>query len=244
MENSKAKNIIIVILTILLLGCLGIFIWQYVKTTDSINNNYSEGATNVGGNIQNNQQITDDKQEKNTNLPQEDTEVEDNENKQDQTTTKLEKEEIKYPTTNGPIFKYNIEDLNENVSNKKDEITYLSILNSNAYEISKDRKSITIKNSSIESPTLKFDKEIYHAYVVPYDQGQVDFWVILFRDGTIKYTKNYGETIKTGPSHIIDVFAVQYNREVGEGRSMAGSTVIVANEFGGLIDLMNYSSEN
>jgi glyoxylase-like metal-dependent hydrolase (beta-lactamase superfamily II) len=40
------------------------------------------------------------------------------------------------------------------------------------------------------------------------------------------------------------VFGVNYNRAVEEGVTMLGSTIIVVNEFGGLIDLMQYHLKN
>lgn len=239
MENTKAKKLLVIILIVLLLVCLGVIIWQYVVINNS--KNVLEKEENIVS------------KQQNTETVQEETEIQEKEETQDETVTTEEKkediiqkeqnDEIKYPTTNGPIFEYEIDDLNENVSNKKQETNYVKIMESNKYEISKDRKSITIKNDSLENPTLKFDKEIYHASLAPYGQGQLDIWVILFIDGTVKYTTNYGETIKDGPNHIVDLFSVEYSTVLEEGRKMAGSTVIVVNEFGGLIDLMHYNSE-
>lgn len=154
-------------------------------------------------------------------------------------TTNNNNEEIKYPTSKGPIFNYNIDDLNENVSNKKTEIKYVTISESNSYQISSDRRSI-----SIGKTTLNFEKEIYHACSWPYDNGTGDFWVILFRDGTVKYSTDYWRTIKDGPNRIIDVFAVEYKRAINNGETLAGGTVIVVNDYGTMIDLMNYQTEN
>lgn len=238
MENTKAKKIIIGVLLILLLACLGVIVWQYIRLNTQIENN-NNLATEKENTESSNTDVTDveevvdntkkeETEERQNNETQKEDDVKNGtENKQEE-----KNDEVTYPNTMGAIFEYDIEDLNQSVNNKKKNQTYIKIRNSNNYTISKDRKSIIIGDK-----TLKFDKEIYHACVFPLGQGSCDLWVILLRDGTVKYTKDYGETIINGGEHIIDVFPVEY--EINTERKTYGSTIIVVNEYGALIDLGN-----
>ena len=237
MENTKAKKLLVGVLVILLVVCLGVIVWQYVKLNSQSgkNNNFATEKENVESS---NTNVTDttkkeETEEKDKNTTQKENVVKnETENKQPENNV-----EVKYPNTMGAIFEYEMDDLNQNVSNKKENLKYVKLRTSNAYEISKDRKSITI-----EDKTLIFDKEIYHACVFPLGQGTCDLWVILLRDGTVKYTKDYGDTIKNAGKHIIDIFPVEY--EISGERITHGSTIIMANEYGALIDIGNLSAND
>lgn len=150
-----------------------------------------------------------------------------------------EKDKTKYPTTLGAIFKYTNEQINSGVSNKSKSIKYLDEpVNSNAYKISDDRKSITISDK-----TLKFDTEIYHACVYTLGDGGTDIWAILLKNGNVKYTTDYGKTIKNGPNQIIDLFAMRYEKNE-EGYTFGGGTILAVNQYGTLYDLAVYNQEN
>ena len=151
------------------------------------------------------------------------------------------KEEIKYPQTLGAIFDYSVDSINQLVSNKTSDIIYTGEpRKSNSYEISTNRKNITINEV-----TLSFETDIYHACVYPIEQGGTEMWVILLRDGTVKYTTDYGKTLKDGGSHMIDVFPITYKRVTNDELGfITGSTILVANEYGALVDLRIYNNAN
>lgn len=236
MENTKAKKILIIVLVILLIVCLGIVVFKYIDSNNTtVKNEVKADQKN---------QITENKNEQITIKDDDKTEVKDSQevksdvvNKDDQKDngTNDDEDEIKYPTTKGPIFEYNIEDINSSVKNMKPDTKYTQIVNSGSYTISDDRKSI-----KIDDVNLKFEKQIYHACTSLYEQGAVDLWAVLLRGGEVKYTKNYGENIKDGPTRIIDMFAVKYERNVGDNRKVTGVTIIVVNDTGAFIDLGLY----
>ena len=236
MENTKAKKILIIVLVILLIVCLGIVVFKYIDSNNTtVKNEVKADQKN---------QLTENKNEQITTKDDDKTEVKDSQevksdvvNKDDQKDngTNDDEDEIKYPTTKGPIFEYNIEDINSSVKNMKPDTKYTQIVNSGSYTISDDRKSI-----KIDDVNLKFEKQIYHACTSLYEQGAVDLWAVLLRSGEVKYTKNYGENIKDGPTRIIDMFAVKYERNVGDNRKVTGVTIIVVNDTGVFIDLGLY----
>ena len=140
-----------------------------------------------------------------------------------------------YPNAQGAIFTYDINNINEVVSNKEESITYIgSILKSNPYKISEDRKSITI-----DGKTLKFETTIYHACVYPVGDGGAEMWTVLLDDGNVKYTTDRGVTIKDGGTHIVDVFPIEYEIKTGDKERpvLRGGTILIVNEFGGMKDL-------
>ena len=236
MENTKAKKILIIVLVILLIVCLGIVVFKYIDSNNTtVKNKVKADQKN---------QLTENKNEQITTKDDDKTEVKDSQevksdvvNKDDQKDngTNDDEDEIKYPTTKGPIFEYNIEDINSSVKNMKPDTKYTQIVNSGTYTISDDRKSI-----KIDDVNLKFEKQIYHACTSLYEQGAVDLWAVLLRSGEVKYTKNYGENIKDGPTRIIDMFAVKYERNVGDNRKVTGVTIIVVNDTGAFMDLGLY----
>ena len=236
MENTKAKKVLIIVLVILLIVCLGIVVFKYIDSNNTtVKNEVKADQKN---------QLTENKKEQITTKDDDKTEVKDSQegksdvvNKDDQKDngTNDDEDEIKYPTTKGPIFEYNIEDINSSVKNMKPDTKYTQIVNSGSYTISDDRKSI-----KIDDVNLKFEKQIYHACTSLYEQGAVDLWAVLLRSGEVKYTKNYGENIKDGPTRIIDMFAVKYERNVGDNRKVTGVTIIVVNDTGAFIDLGLY----
>ena len=150
--------------------------------------------------------------------------------------TNKRNEDVKYPTTLGAIFKYSDSQINSSVSNKTDDIKYVGEpINSNPYKISDDRKSITVNNN-----TIKFNTEIYHACFYPLGDGGLEMIAVLLKDGTVKYTTDYGKTIKDGPNDIIDIFAINYERKADE-YTFGGATILVANQYGALYDLAKYN---
>ena len=241
-QISLNKFIILVILLIVVLGLgIGLYVNALKKsntesemqsmnekensvneiTKNEIENSANENNIDLNGNQVNNNNKTT------VAIPNE-KDAESNDN------ISVSNEEVKYPTSLGAIFSYTNSQINSSVANKTSDITYLGgPLKSNPYEISDDRKSITILDKK-----LNFEKEIYHACIYPIEQGGTDMWAILFRDGTVKYTTDYGETMKDGGNHIIDIFSIQYKRDTGdEIGSIIGSTILVVNEYGALTDL-------
>lgn len=220
MENNKKVVVYIFILLVVL--CLIAGIWMYIYKNNMVMTDVSDNKDNMA--IDNNY-----KSEENVNTVDKD-DVKEDVNEYENNTTE---NEVKYPTTFGPIFKYDINNINKDVINKDKDVTYEEVLSSNPYEISADRKSIKVGEF-----VINFDSEIYHACFFPIGQGGIDMVAVVLRGGQVKYTIDYGKTIKEGGNEMIDIFPVYYKMTVNNGdRKERGSTILVANQYGRLIDL-------
>lgn len=212
MENKKAKNLIIAILIVLLLVCLGVVVWQYLK----INNTTSNQEEVMG---ENNNTPT---YQENVDSSQNNTQPEDKEENRDPEMNKTEKEENKFdPYANYKDFTWgNTKYL---VSNNNNDKTGIEIKNNEVY-LTFENKTVQVKNIS-GTP-----KKVMGAF-----NGGIIYYYLLTEEGKI-YWVEWSDTTATAE------LAINLNKyniidfTSGNGKSIVRRVIYYLTADGKLID--------